>query len=94
MKVATHEDAIPDTPRHSQTILSASEVVTTGILYAVKGVSQRAFYPWLRDNYGHLFPKLPERSRPFRSLRTQSYWTGRFLAVPTLMGVADSYGVE
>ena len=49
-------------PRHSQTILSISEVVTIGILYAVKGVSQRAFYPWPRDNYGHLFPKLPERS--------------------------------
>ena len=33
---------LPNTP---QTILSASEVVTIGILYAVKGVSQRAFYP-------------------------------------------------
>ena len=45
LKVGTPEDAIPDTPRHSQTILSASEVVTIRILYAVKGVSQRAFYP-------------------------------------------------
>ena len=59
-----------------------------------KGVSQRAFYPWLRDNYGPLFPKLPERTRLFRRLQTQQYWTGYFLAEPTLMGIADSYGVE
>ena len=46
------DDAITDATRHSQAILSVSEVVTIGILYAVKGVSQRAFYPWLKDNYG------------------------------------------
>ena len=93
---------IPDAPRHSQAILSISEVVTTGTLYAVKGVTAKdpdkrsgsaLLYPWLRDNYGHLFPKLPERSRRFRRLHTQCYWTGRFLATPTLMGIADSYGV-
>ena len=88
------DDAITDAPRHSQAILSVSELVTIGILYAVKGVSQRAFYPWLRDNYGHLFPKLPERTRLFRRLHTQQYWTGYFLAEPTLMGIADSYGAE
>ena len=98
LKVATHEYAIPDTPRHSQTILSASEVVTIGILYAVKGLTAKdpaaRFLSWLRDNYGRLFPKLPERSRLFRRLHTQRYWTGRFLATPTLVGIADSYGVE
>ena len=30
----------------------------------------------------------------FRRLHTQCHWTGRFLAAPTLMGIADSYGVE
>ena len=25
---------------------------------------------------------------------TQRHWTGRFLAAPTLMGIADSYGIE
>ena len=88
------DDAITDAPRHSQAILSISEVVSIGILYAVKGVSQRAFYTWLRDNYGHLFPKLPERTRLFRRLQTQQYWTGYFLAEPTLLGIVDSYGVE
>ena len=88
------DDAIADAPRHSQAILSVSEVVTIGILYVVKGVSQRAFYPWLKDNYGGLFPQLPERTRLFRRLHTQQYWTGRFLAQPTLMGIADRYGIE
>ena len=87
------DDAITDAPRHSQAILSVSEVVTIGILYAVKGVSQRAFYPWLRDNYGRRFPQLPERTRRFRRRQTQQYWTGRFLAAPTLMGIADRYGI-
>ena len=39
------DDAIPDTLRHFQAILSISEVVTIGILYAVKDVRQRAFSP-------------------------------------------------
>ena len=88
------DDAITDATRHSQAILSVSEVVTIGILYAVKGVSQRAFYPWLKDNYGCRFPQLPERTRRFRRLHSQQYWTGRFLAQPTLMGIADRYGIE
>ena len=88
------DDAITDAPRHSQAILSVSEVATIGIRYAVKGVSQRAFYPWLRDNYGGLFPQLPERTCRFRRRHTQQYGTGRFLAQPTLMGIADRYGIE
>ena len=54
------DDAITDAPRHYQAILSVSEPVTIGILYTDKSVSQRAFNPWLRDNYGHLFLQLPE----------------------------------
>ena len=52
------DDAITDSPRHSQAIRSVSEVVTLGIRYGVKGVSQRAFYPWLKDNYGRPFPPI------------------------------------
>ena len=88
------DDAITDAPRHSQAIRSVSEVVTIGILYGVKGVSQRACYPWLKDNYGCPSPQLPERTRQFRRRHTQQYWTGRFLAAPTLMGIADRYGIE
>ena len=87
-------DAITDAPRHSQALRSVSELVTIGILYAVKGASQRVFYPWLKDNYGHLFPQLPERTRPFRRLHTRQCRTGRFLAEPMLISIAGSYGVE
>ena len=88
------DDALPQVAPHPQAILSASEVVTIGILYAMKGVSQRAFYDWLKDNYGQLFPRLPDRTRLFRRLRAQRDWTGYFLADCTVLGVADSYGVE
>ena len=53
------DDALPDMAQHSQAILSLSELVTIGVLQAMKNVSQRAFYHWLRDNYGHLFPTCP-----------------------------------
>ena len=52
------DDTLPDLPQHPQALLGRSEVVTIGVLYAMKNVSRRAFYSWLRDNYGHLFPKL------------------------------------
>ena len=86
------DDALPAVPQHSQAVLSISELVSIGILHAVKNVSRRSFYRWLKDNYGHLFPKLPERTRLFRRLETQSCWTGYFLAQPTILGIADSYG--
>jgi hypothetical protein len=38
-----------------------------------------------------LFPRLPDRTRLFRLFRS---WCQRFLAGPTLFGVADSFGVE
>ena len=64
------DDAIPDAHHHSQAILSGSEVVNIGILYAVKGLTAKdpaaRFLPWFRDNYGHLFPKPLERTRRFR----------------------------
>ena len=88
------DDALPDIAHHSQAILSLSELVTIGVLQAMKNVSQRAFYHWLRDNYGHLFPNLPHRTRLNRRLRAQQHWTGYFLAQPTVLGVADSYGIE
>ena len=88
------DDALPNFPHHPQAVLSLSEVVAIGVLYAMKNVSRRAFYDWLKDNYGHLFPKLPHRTRLFRRLETQACWTGYFLAQPTVLGVADSYGIE
>jgi hypothetical protein len=69
-------------------------VVTVGVLLGLKGVGERAFYRWLVGDYHPLFPRLPERSRLFRLLRTHRAWTHRFLAAPTLLGVVDTYGIE
>src|SRR5262249_35045556 len=41
-----------------------------------------------------LFPRLPERTRLFRLLKTHQDWTQAFLASPTVLGVIDTYGIE
>ena len=43
------DDRMKNVPNHSQASLWPSELVTIGLLFAVKGVGQRAFYRWLRD---------------------------------------------
>jgi hypothetical protein len=41
-----------------------------------------------------LFPQVPERTRLARLFKTHPAWTTRFLAAPTVLGVADSDGIE
>lgn len=60
------DDTMGDTPKHSQANLHPSEVVTLALLFALKGVGNRAFYRWVIRDYGHLFPQLPDRTRLFR----------------------------
>ena len=84
----------PEVAHHSQAILSTSELVTIGVLQALKNVSQRAFYRWFKDKYGHPFPKTPHRTRLNRRLRAQQDWTGCFPAQATALGVTDGYGME
>lgn len=74
-------------PRHHQAKLAPSEVVTIGLLYALKGVGQRAFYRWLVRDYHAMFPSLPERTRLFRLLAAHRDWTQMFWAAPTVLGV-------
>jgi hypothetical protein len=81
-------------PKHPDAHLYPSEIVTVGVLFALKGVGPRPFYRWLRNNYRHWFPRLPERTRLFRLLATHTAWTEYFLAQPTTLGVADTYGIE
>src|SRR2546422_7790665 len=50
-------------PKHPEARLWPSEVVTLGLLHALKGVGNRAFYRWLTRDYRPLFPHLPERTR-------------------------------
>jgi len=88
------DDAMANVAKHSQAKLYPSEIVTLGILFALKGVGNRAFYRWLKRDYQCLFPNLPERTRLFRLLKVHQGWTNRFLADPTILGVADTYGIE
>ena len=81
-------------PKHPAALLWPSEVVTLGLLHALKSVGNRAFYRWLTRDYRALFPQLPERTRLFRLFATHQDWTQAFLAAPTVLGVIDTYGLE
>ena len=88
------DEAMCGVAKHRQASLHPSEVVTLGLWFALKGVGNRAFYRWLGRDGRSLFPKLPDRTRLFRLFETHQDWTNRFLAEPSLMGVADTYGIE
>src|SRR5262252_6880124 len=75
-----------DVPKHPEAKLSPSEVVTLALLHTIKGGGTRAYLP--------LFPHVPERTRLARLFKTHTAWTTRFLAAPTVLGVADTYGIE
>jgi hypothetical protein len=88
------DDHLSGLPKHPEAHLWPSEVVTLGLLHALKGVGNRPFYRWLTRDYRALFPRLPERTRLFRLLKTHQDWTRAFLAAPTVLGVIDTYGIE
>jgi hypothetical protein len=90
-QVDTH---LHDVSKHPQATLWPSEVVTLGLLHALKGGGNRAFYRWLTRDYRALFPHVPERTRLFRLFKTHQDWTQVFLAAPTVLGVIDTYGIE
>jgi len=88
------DDKMRSVVKHSQAKLFPSEVVTLAILFAIKGVGNRAYYRWLKRDWIQLFPHLPERTRLFRLFKTHHDWANFLLAEPTILGVIDSYGIE
>jgi hypothetical protein len=88
------DEHLHDIPKHPDAHLWPSEVVTLGLLHALKGGGNRPFYRWLTRDYRALFPRLPERTRLFRLLKTHQDWMQVFLAAPTVLGVIDTYGIE
>jgi hypothetical protein len=88
------DEQLHDIPKHPEAHLWPSEVLTLGLLHALKGVGNRPFYRWLTRDYRPLFPHLPERTRLFRLFKTHQDWTRAFLAAPTVLGVIDAYGIE
>jgi len=88
------DEQLHDIPQHPEAHLWPSEVVTLGLLHALKGVGNRAFSRWLTKDSRALFPRFPERTRLLRLLKTHQDWTQVFWAAPTVLGVIDTYGIE
>ena len=64
------------------------------MLFALKGVSNRAFYRWIANNFKHLFPRLPHRTRLIRLFDGHRHLIDVFMAEHSLIGVIDTYGIE
>jgi hypothetical protein len=84
------DEPMHDMPKHPEAHRWPSAVVTLGLLHALKGVGNRPFYRWLTRASRALCPRLPERTRLFRLLKTPQDWTQVFLAAPTGLGVIDT----
>jgi hypothetical protein len=83
-----------DVPKQPDAKLYPRAVVTLALLCALQGVGTRACYRWLTRDSVAWFPQVPERTRMARLFKTHPAWPARVLAVPTGLGVADSYGIE
>lgn len=88
------DEKLRDQTKRGDAKLWPAEIVTLALLFAIKGVGERAFYRWCSDNWRHLFPALPERTRLFRLFTRYAALTERFWAQPSLLGLADTYGIE
>src|SRR5713101_4203862 len=76
------DDHLPDIPKHPDAHLWPSEVVTLGLLHALKGVGNRAFYRWLTRDYRALFPRLPRAHPALSPLHFRSGLDPRLLGRP------------
>lgn len=88
------DDQMQDVKKVAQATLHPSEVVTIGILFALKGGHFRAFCRWLRRDYAALFGGLPDRTTLHRQLRAQQHHADRLLADASLLNVVDSFPIE
>ena len=59
------DDTLLDQKKHVLSLLHPSEVMTLGLLYALRGQGFRAFYRWVQKELKALLPILPEQSRLF-----------------------------
>ena len=59
-------------PKHPEARLWPSEVVTLGLLHALKGVGNRPFYRWLTRDYRALFPPPARADAALSSLEDPS----------------------
>ena len=88
------DDHMTNVLKHSQVKLYPSELVTIGLLAALKGGYFRAFYRWLKRDYDDLFAGLPDRTRLQRGLNVHQDWCEQLLAEASFFTVVDSYPIE
>jgi len=88
------DDQMQDVRKHGNAKLYPSELVTIGILFALKGGHFRAFYRWLKRDYDALFGGLPDRTRVLRGLADHQDWCDRFLSEATFFTVGDTFPIE
>jgi hypothetical protein len=88
------DETMTGVPKHPLASLWPREVITLGLLFALKGEGNRAFYRWVNRDLRSLLPAVPERTRLFRLFALHRQWTEEFLANPSVLGVVDSYGIE
>jgi hypothetical protein len=88
------DPAMVDGKKRADARLYPSEIVTIGLLFALKGGKYRPFYRWLDANLRKWFPKLPEQSRLLRLIRDYSHYTDRFLKDPAFFTAIDTFGIE
>jgi hypothetical protein len=80
--------------RVPQTHLYPSEIVTIGILFALKGGHFRAFYRWLKRDFAPLFAGVPDRTNLQRLLKSHQQHCDALLAEASVLTVTDSYPIE
>jgi hypothetical protein len=88
------DDQVGGVNKVPQAKLYPSEVVTIGILFALKGGHFRAFYRWLKRDYDALFGGLPDRTTIARNLLTSQHLCDALLELPSVLNVIDSYPIE
>ena len=88
------DEDLKEVRRVPQTHLYPSEIVTIGILFALKGGHFRAFYRWLRRDFAPLFAGLPHRTNLQRLLKSHQHHCDALLAETSLLSVTDSYPIE
>lgn len=88
------DESLKDAKRVPQTHLYPSEIITIGILFALKGGHFRAFYRWLNRDYAPLFAGLPHRTNLQRLLKSHQTHCDKLLAESSVLTVTDSFPIE
>jgi hypothetical protein len=88
------DQAMSQVRKVPQAKLYPREVVTIGILFALKGGHSRAFCRWLKRDYAALFGGLPDRTTLLRQLRARQTQADALLADASVLNVIDTFPIE